>query len=456
MTNASAKNFDAAPDAHPMFKERVLWAMLMGLFFALVHGGMNEISGLTVTRASFLLEWKSNLPFVPELIVPYMSLYPVVLIAFLMSPTRQAVQKLALRSSLAIVITAAFFLAIPVEFSFQRPEISGWPKFWFDLSSFDRPHNRFPSLQISLGFLAWHTITGEIKGVYRVMVTVWFLLLAASTVLVFQHYFFGLPGGVAIAALIFWLVPETGRSMITLNFVTPRHLQMGLRYLVLASIAAVAASNVASQSTLVAGLNVWICLSMLLVAGGYVLGANGFLQKGRNGHSPFIWFLFWPYLAGSFLNWCYWRTRVPLMSEVKPGLWIGARPGRKDWVIIRRVGIGMIIDLVPELPVRAPQTVSHTHIPLLDITIPDPSSLDQIAIRIDAAVKNQGVLVHCALGMSRSVLAICAWLIRRGHTVQESLAIIDLARPERVTRSYITVSLELYEDYLRNGKPATQ
>ena len=62
------------------------------------------------------------------------------------------------------------------------------------------------------------------------------------------------------------------------------------------------------------------------------------------------------------------------------------------------------------------------------------------------------MLVHCALGMSRSVLAVSAWLIRNGHTTQEALAHVGRVRPERVTRPYIAISLELYEDYRRRLK----
>ncbi|MBX9634024.1 MAG: hypothetical protein K2X44_03500, partial [Magnetospirillum sp.] len=58
------------------------------------------------------------------------------------------------------------------------------------------------------------------------------------------------------------------------------------------------------------------------------------------------------------------------------------------------------------------------------------------------------VYLHCALGMSRSVLAACAWLIRHGSDRHQALAILDRARPERVRRPYIEISLDLYERYL--------
>ena len=453
MTNARAMTFDAAPGARLLFKERALWTAIMGLFFFLIYGSSNEIGSLTAPHSSVLWDWERNLPFVPELILPYMSSDLVFVIAFLMASTRKNIQKLALRSGLAIVISALFFLAVPLAFSFERPEITGWPKFWFDLLSLDKPYNQFPSLHIALGYLAWHTITGRMNGFAKTVTTIWFLLILTSTLLVYQHHFIDLPGGAAVAVLVFRLIPESGTPWITLGFVTPRHLHMALRYLVLATVAVVIAFSVASESIPGAVVSASIALSLILVSGSYVLGANGFLHKQRGGYSLFIWLLYWPYLAGSFLNWRYWQARVPLMSEVETGVWIGARPGDADWEEIRQRGIETVIDLVPELPVAPPHTVTHTHIPLLDIAIPDPAILDDIAKRIDAAAKSGGVLVHCALGMSRSVLAICAWLMRNGRTAQHALEVLDRARPDRVTRPYIAISLELYEDYLRRIEP---
>ncbi len=446
MIRQAPPRFDAAGDAKPLFKERFLWTVIMGLFFFLFYGSANHIASLTAPHPSFYWDWERSLPFVPELIIPYMSSDLVFVIAFLLASTRLAIQKLALRSGLAILVSVVIFLVVPLEFSFERPEVSGWPVFWFNLLSLDKPYNQFPSLHISLGFLAWHTITQRLSLFASVLTTVWFVLILASTLLVFQHHAIDLPGGAAVAILVFWLVPETGKSRIPLHFVTPRHLHMGLRYLIVATLAIVAAFNLAS--ILLAIVLGWIGLSLLLVAASYVLGANDFLQKSKNGYSWFVWLGYWPYLLGCFLNWQFWRRKVSLLSEVKPGVWVGARPRSEDWRSIEAQRITTIIDLVPELPAATFALENFNHIPLLDIAIPDPVVLDEAARRVEAATDRGGVLVHCALGMSRSVLVVAAWLIRCGHTAEDALKIIDQVRPERVRRPYIEISLQLYDEYL--------
>ena len=50
--------------------------------------------------------------------------------------------------------------------------------------------------------------------------------------------------------------------------------------------------------------------------------------------------------------------------------------------------------------------------------------------------------------MSRSVMALAAWMIRSGMAANEALAAIDRVRPERVHRPYIRIALGLYEDWL--------
>jgi hypothetical protein len=194
----------------------------------------------------------------------------------------------------------------------------------------------------------------------------------------------------------------------------------------------------------------WIALSLILVATGYTLGLDGVLAKRGRRHGLLSWLLFWPYLAGSWLNWRFWRSRVTLMAEVEPGLWLGARPATTDWTHLQQVR--SVIDLVPELSATTPAEIDHHHAPLLDIVIPDPAALDAIAARIEQARGGGGVYVHCALGMSRSVLAVCAWMMRGGLSQSEALARIDRIRPERVRRPYMGIALDLYADYLAGAR----
>ena len=466
----AAPVFEMGPGARPSIKERALWIAVVGLFFFLAYGGANAIAALTAPHPAPYMAWERAIPFLPAFILPYLSSDILFAVAFLAAPDRASLQRLGLRCGLAIALSAAVFVALPLQFGFERPEVEGWTAPLFGLLGLDQPYNQFPSLYVSLGLLAWHGIDRRLAGAWRLPLAVWvrwslafwvrwplafwvrwplalwFLAVAASTLLVRQHPFIDLPGGVAVAALAFRLVPEGGAGRMRLNFVTPRHLGMAPRYLVLAAVAAAAAF---SMPALAPPLG-WLALSLAGVAAAYTLGLNGFLGKRRGGYRAITWLVFWPYLAGSWLNWRWWRGRAGPMAEVAPGLWLGGRPGRRDWDRIEAAGVAAIIDLAPELPSSPPAGfgMTHDHLPLLDIAIPAPAALDEIARRIEHRRRAGGVYVHCALGLSRGVLAVSAWMMRQGMTAGQALAAIDRVRPARVRRPYMRIALDLYAEYL--------
>ncbi len=408
----AAPRFDAAPDARPLLKERLLWAAVMGLFFFLAYGCANGIAALTAPHPALFMEWERAIPFVPAFILPYMSSDILFVAAFLAVDSRDDLQRLALRCGLAIVLSVAAFTAFPLQVGFERPAVEGWPAPLFGLLGLDRPYNQFPSLHISLGIVAWHALDRRLAGITRLLLALWFLAIGASTLLVWQHHFIDLPGGLA--------VPATGMA-----FAKPV-LALPLGWLALG----------------------WLALSLTGVAMAYALGLNGFLAKRRGGYHAMTWIVFWPWLAASWLNWRWWRGRVTPWAELEPGLWLGARLAPADWERLNQAGIESVIDLAPELPSRPPAGLAYDHLPLLDIAVPAPAALDEIARRIDERRGRGGVYVHCALGMSRSVMALAAVLIRNGMTPDEALAAIDRVRPERVRRPYIRISLSLYEDWL--------
>jgi membrane-associated phospholipid phosphatase len=436
--------FDASPGARPLFKERALWVAVMGLFFFLAYGGANEIAALGAPHPALYMGWERAIPFIPAFILPYMSSDILFVAAFLAAADRDALQRLALRCGLAIALSAAIFVAMPLQLGFERPAVEGWTAPVFAFLGLDRPYNQFPSLHISLGFLAWHTLDRRLGKAWRLPLAAWFLAIAASTLLVWQHHFIDLPGGAAVAALVFWLVPERGPGRVPVRFVSPRHLDMALRYLAPAFLAAAVAIL---KPALALPLG-WLSLSLTGIAGAYVLGLNGFLGKRRSGHHVFTWLAFWPYLIGIWVIWRLWRGRVAPMVEVEPGLWLGIRPGGGDWGRVEAAGVAAVVDLVPELASTPPEGMTHDHLPLLDIAIPAPAALDEIARTIEHRRRAGGVYVHCALGKARGVLAVCAWMMHRGMTAEQALAAIDRVRPERVRRPYMRIALDLYADYL--------
>ena len=60
--------------------------------------------------------------------------------------------------------------------------------------------------------------------------------------------------------------------------------------------------------------------------------------------------------------------------------------------------------------------------------------------------------MHCALGLSRSVLVISAWLLSQGYTLAQVNERVREIQPKSVQSPYMQIALECYDKYLKmNG-----
>ncbi len=72
--------------------------------------------------------------------------------------------------------------------------------------------------------------------------------------------------------------------------------------------------------------------------------------------------------------------------------------------------------------------------PVLDLTLPDRAALDAAVEAIERLRLEGRVLVCCALGVSRSAVAVAAWLVATGRApdAEAALARVRAARPQIV------------------------
>jgi len=434
--------FDASLSAKATLKERVVWIIFMGALFFILYGSANQYAHLTGPHLSLYMDWETRLPFIPWFIVPYMSSDLLFCLAFLLPYTRLELRILAVRVLLIVTSSALLFVLVPLQFGFEKPPITEF-KFLFGLLQADLPYNQLPSLHISFAVVLWASMQHKIPStILRAILATWLGLIVLSTLFVYQHHFIDIPTGALIGLLALYLVPANRPSFLTNRFSTPRHIKIGLYYLTGALVMLLAAFWLNYLSIFF----LWLFISLLAVSITYAFGFNELLAGRKAKANGLQWLLFAPYFIGSYLSWHYYRRNLPLMSHVKSHVYLGRFPTTSEYKTVASEGISTSINLATEQQIQK-VGISQVKFPFLDLTIQSPESLYKLAQTIDS-MHAEKVYVHCALGLSRSVLAVSAWLLYQGHSLAEVEQLIGAHRIKYLRSAYMQVALDLYQSHL--------
>lgn len=144
--------------------------------------------------------------------------------------------------------------------------------------------------------------------------------------------------------------------------------------------------------------------------------------------------IFAPYLFFSTgllrLQACFLQTSA--FHQIISGLVIGRRPFTFDIENLQNLGINSIVDLTWEFQEDRfiTQNVDYLSVPVLDGTAPTPEQLKAIVHWVGQR-QDKVVLIHCALGHSRSALVVSALLLVRQQATSPEAAvkILQAVRP---------------------------
>lgn len=424
--------FDVALNAKTAMKERIVWMLYLGITFFLLYGSANYWASVTAPHDAFFFTWESSIPFVEAFIVPYMASDLMFVLAFLLPYTRLELRVLALRVFSIVLFSVLIFLIFPLQFSFSKPEIETFT--WlFGVLEADLPFNQAPSLHVSFAIVLWYSMQTRVKSLFgKVFLALWFGLISLSTLFVYQHHFIDLPTGALVGFLAVYFISSKRENRVLKAFMTPRHLKMALYYLLASALFMILALNVSL-------LFLYLFVSLFLVSVVYAFGLNGLMKK------TYLYPMLFPYFLGNQLSWMYYKRRLSLTTEVKENVYFGRKPTFKETGLVL-TRCRNVIDLTLE-QFYISQGLNKVNLGLLDQTIPNPDLLHKAVLLIEEH-KKEGVYVHCALGLSRSVLVISAWLLYTGHNRDEVEQIMQEIRPKYVKSTYMGITLDIYEEYL--------
>ena len=189
-------------------KERYLiWLALVVLISC--YFVFNYIAQNSAPHPTVAMDWEKNIPFIALFVVPYQSLYFNVLILFILLRKRIELWVLMLRMFFVLLFSYTFFLCVPLEYTFSRPNIdSNWFITWlfFLLDANDLPYNQLPSLHISTIVVYWYMLRGFLKNIWlKQVVFLWFFLIGLSTLFIYQHHFWDVVTGLLLGLTSVWI-----------------------------------------------------------------------------------------------------------------------------------------------------------------------------------------------------------------------------------------------------------
>ncbi|MES2161610.1 MAG: phosphatase PAP2 family protein [Pseudomonadota bacterium] len=379
-------------DAVPSMQQRVTQLALNGALFGVCYPLTNFLAQRHHELGNVAMAWESALPFLPWMVLPYMTSGLFFVLSFLLVRDRAGLSALSRRVAFATVVACLVFAAWPLRFSLPRPAVDDALPAWLftQLAAMDRPYNQLPSLHVAYCLIFWAALrTAFNSTLARAALAAWLLLVALSTVFTYQHHALDVAGGAVLGALALHLLPSDGDVRKPVAFC----------YTVLAGLAALAWFAQGGLAWL------YLCASLLLVARAYYLHHAAFLHK-RDGRYPlWIWLLYAPYLCGYLLTWqlVRWRERHrPPFVRHSEGLWVGRRLTEAE--AAQLPADCAVIDLSNELSeTHALRGRSYHHFPLLDLQAPDAQSARPILAAISAhAAQGRAIYLHCAMGYRRS------------------------------------------------------
>ena len=176
----------------------------LSILFLIAYGGCNWITARRANVGTFYFEWEHGIPFVPFFILPYMSIDLFFVTAPFLCRTERELSIFAKRIAAAIIVAGICFLLFPLRFAFPRPHADDWLGIVFDwFRGMDAPYNLLPSLHAALMLILLDVYFRNTRGLNRVAIVAWFILIAFSPLLTYQHHLIDIVGGFLLATLCF-------------------------------------------------------------------------------------------------------------------------------------------------------------------------------------------------------------------------------------------------------------
>jgi protein-tyrosine phosphatase/membrane-associated phospholipid phosphatase len=422
-------------------------SVLLSLLFIIVYGSTNWFTAQRPSSdvQTWYFAWElTTIPYVPLLIVPYMSMDLFFFMATFLCRDERELRTFTKRVAFAIVVAAAFFLLLPLKLDWpSRPHAGGWFGDFVEQSCtapflMEYPHNLFPSLHIVLCLIVADLYIRHSRGIVRGLLCAWFFLIGIATLLTWQHHLVDVAGGLVLAGFAFYVFREADSR----RCVTP-NVRVGGYY----AAGAVMVLTLAKALGLWGAFLLWPAAGLGITAAAYCGIGPGIFRK-TDGCLPWSTrFLLAPMLIGQYLSLVYYRRHCLAWDEVVPAVLIGRTLSEAEAAEAVKQGVTAVLDLTAEFSEAAPfRDTTYLNLPILDLTAPTQDQLREAVAFIAQEALHGTVYVHCKIGYSRSAAVLGAYLLTTGQaaTIEEAVEILRDARPSIVMRPEVMEALRTF------------
>ena len=178
------------------------WFFWISIVFFTVYPLCNWLTAKRGTTFSLYIESELSIPFIPEFVWAYLSLYLLFIIPpFFLNPARMDV--LGKQLVAATIFCGVIFLLLPARLGFERtvPDDPFYRSIFANMFAVDLPHNVVPSLHVTFSSLILLSLyRAQQADLAKITLGAWLVLICASTVLVHQHHLLDVVTGLLVTA----------------------------------------------------------------------------------------------------------------------------------------------------------------------------------------------------------------------------------------------------------------
>ena len=400
-----SKNIAPAAPEVARYHLRLSYLALNATVFALAYTLSNAYAASGAPHASVAMAWERAIPFLPWMIVPYLSSGIFFAGSFFWLQTQDQLRVLSQRLLLCTVIACLVFVLWPLQLSSTRPAIDSnlWAPLFAYLNLVDRPYNQLPSLHVAYCLVFWSSLKSNLTPLPMLALGTWLALVAIATLYTYQHHFLDVLAGLLLGGMSLLMISPLAAE----QRYTPA---VALHY-ALAALGSIFL-GVVTELVLVGS---YFALCFALVSWAYWRQNPTFLRKRRGQFPALSLVLFAPYLLGYRLIW--WGVRMrergkPVIRHCTDKLFISRRLTHAEAKLLPPECA--VIDLANELAeLKCLRTGRYHFVAMLDLVPVAPATCAQIVALIEAEIAaGRSVLLHCAMGYARCVEISDAYLLK--------------------------------------------